>query len=274
MTTIVHNEFIYLKNQNEKLKLKTFKIKELKEILRIHKKKFVKEKIKKCYYFKKQEIIDLLNDMFAVLRIQKFLRKKWADNGNNEPICPLSLEPVKYPLFAFKPKGTRKFIYYNLEILSTFLLNSGDFKDPSTRETYSEEILKSIDNELQKNNIVIKNNLKSIYKASINKKYYKKKKEIEDSILVIDRCLDEIISSLRYWVENKKTNIEINILYIAFKSYFKRLCSFSTENAQSLIKRTISSINNSTKDEDVVSSNYRDNIIQFLYQLQYDELGL
>jgi hypothetical protein len=252
--------------------LRSRTIKELKEIIKVNKKYFSKESLKGFSKLKKNELINLLQTLYSVRKIQKILRQHWT---YEKPICPLSLEPVIYPLFAFKPKGSRKFIYYNLEVLSSYLLTSGDFKDPSTRESYSESSLKSIDKELLRNGIKINGSLKSIYQASKNKKYYKNKKEMEDNILVLDRCLDEIISSLRYWIENKKTNIEINILYMAFRSYFKRLCVYSSEQASSLIKRTIISINNCIKNEnDHIASNYRDNVILFLCQIQYDELGI
>ena len=65
------------------------------------------------------------------------------------------MEEVRYPCFAFRPKGFMidkckrngtSFIYYNLEPLVDYLISSGDFRDPKTREPYSETTLKSIDN--------------------------------------------------------------------------------------------------------------------------------
>lgn len=231
----------------------------------------INEESKQISKLNKNEIIKVLRSHFSVKKIQKFLRLKWSI----ESICPVSLETVNYPLFAFKPKGNRHFIYYNLEIFSNYLISTGDFRDPKTREVYNEDTLKSIDKELVKNKINVP--LKGVFRASKNEKYYKNKKDMADNILVLDRCLDELISTLRSWVENRNNaniNVNINILFMAFRSYFKRLCVYSKDEAVNLIKRTIVSVNKSVKANVPESSNNRDHIIQFLYQVQYDELEI
>lgn len=231
----------------------------------------INEESKQISKLNKSEIIKVLKSHHAVKRIQKFLRTKWSI----ESICPVSLENVSYPLFAFKPKGNSHFIYYNLEIFSNYLISTGDFRDPKTREVYNEDVLKSIDKELVKNKILVP--LKGVYKASKNEKHYKNKKDLADNILVLDRCLDELISTLRSWVENRNNtniNVNINILFMAFRSYFKRLCVYSKDEAVNLIKRTIVSVNKSVKPNIPESSNNRDHIIQFLYQVQFDELEI
>jgi hypothetical protein len=215
---------------------------------------------------KKSELEYKLKMYLSVRRIQKFLRSKWT----LEAICPVSLEPIKYPLFAFKPKGHHLFIYYNLEIYSEYLINTGDFRDPKTREIYSDDVLKKIDTELDKNKIVVP--LKGVYKASKNKRHYQHKKEHEDTLLLLDRCLDDVVSSLRSLIEKKKEHNQL--LFMAFRSYFKRLVSCSREESINFIKRTINSINNSVKSTDNDTNVIRDNIILFLYQTQFDELGL
>ncbi len=255
----------------------TLALKELKELIKLYK---IKDKNIKCIMpdkciskCKKEDLVKILNAFLCTRKIQQFLRKKWS----LENVCPVSLEPIKYPLFAFRPKGLRQFVYYNLEIFSNYLISTGDFRDPKTREVYSEEVLLNIDKEIVKNAIKLEGPLKGVYSASKNKKYYRNKKEMEDNLLVLDRCLDEIISSLRSWVENRRPSAPNtqNILFMAFQNYFKRLCSYSKTEAHNLITRTIVSINNSVKNQqDIVSSNNRDHVIQFLYQIQFDELDI
>jgi hypothetical protein len=222
--------------------------------------------------FTKQNTIRLLQFFFAAKRIQKFLRSRWSC----EYTCPLSLEPVVYPLFAFKPKGSTKFVYYNLEILSNYLVNTGNFRDPKTREEYSEAILMSIDREMAKNKLKISvTKLKSVFHASKNKKYYRKKKDFEDTLLIIDRCIDDAVSSLRSWIENDRNANSINISFMIFRSYFRRLCILSRDDALNCIKRTMCSINKSVKNEsDVRANENRDHVISFLYQIQFEELGI
>lgn len=231
-------------------------------------------KIKNYSKLNKKELISKINTHLSTLKIQKFLRSKWI----GDQVCVLSLEKVKYPLFAFKPKGYASLIYYNLDIFANYLITTGDFRDPKTREKYSEETLKKIDKELKKNNISVP--LKGIYRASCNKRHYKKQKEREENILLLDRCIDDIISAMRNMIENRsRRNNAIQTLntlfFMTFRSYFRRLVSVSPDHAKIIIERTIKIINDSVKDPNDKESSYiRDNIIQFLYQIQYDELNI
>jgi hypothetical protein len=225
---------------------------------------------------KKEQIIEKICKYVSCLKIQRMIRKKMA----LEQICPISMDVVIYPCFAFKPKGNNKFIYYNLGSLVNYLLTTGDFRDPKTREEYSDSVIMSIDKEVVKNNIPLQNPFKSVLKASKNKKYYIKKKDIEDTILVLERCLDDIIGSMRSVLEQQVRRNPMQTLnslfFMAFRTYFKRLVSVSIESASSLISRTIITINNTIKDNEDVNGDtnqIRDNIIQFLYQIQFDELG-
>ena len=105
---------------------------------------------------------------------------------------------LTYPCFPFRPKGQTLFIYYDLKSISEYLLNSGDFRDPKTREEYSIAHLTLLD-KLRKENKIMD---KSIVTLSKNKKFYRQKKDNEESILIIERCLDDIISSMRNLLEN------------------------------------------------------------------------
>jgi len=215
---------------------------------------------------------------FSVLKLQKWFRSKIS----LDKICPITMTEVIYPYFAFRPKGARIFIYYNLEDLGNYLTKTGDFRDPKTREKYSDDNLKKIDIELKKNIIKLDGPFKTVFKASKNKKYYKNKKDTEDNILVLERILDDIIGSMRTIIEDRirRSNAIVtlhNICFMTFRSYFRRLVAQSKESATFLIKRTIISINESIKYDSKVDPDtnmIRDNIILFLYQVRFDELGL
>jgi hypothetical protein len=61
---------------------------------------------------------------------------------------------------------------------------------------------------------------------------------------------------------------------MVFRSYFRRLASISSEEAQNVIKRTLITINRSVKNQnDRRANDNRDNVIAFLYQTLYDEVG-
>lgn len=259
---------------------------------------------------KKKSLITQINRYFSVVKIQTFFRLK---NGSGE-LCPISMDKVSYPCFPFKPKGYSLFIYYNLEPLVSYLLTTGDFRDPKTREKYSKETLKKMDN------LRIANKIKgkSVIRASKNKRFYKKKKDIEENITIIERCLDDIIGSMRSLLENRDRRRRhavptLNTLFfMSFRVYFRRLVTQSTEHAENLIQRTIKLINETVNRplkvgsfeniSEVIVTNrncddvsgiddlteeqidekkhfdeetrmLRDTIVQFLYQVRFDELS-
>jgi len=224
----------------------------------------------------KKDIVMKITMYYSSKIIQKFFRRKYAI----EKICPITQEVARYPYFAFKPKGQTLFIYYNLKDLSEYLINSGNFKDPKTREIYSDDVLKKIDIELSKHKIVlpVPPIVRTVFKASKQKTHYKNKKELENHILVYERCLDDTIDIARSILEGK--DIRGNNLFrffIEFRKYFKSLASKSNNSALALLDRTILIMNNTVKKEENSFSDVslmRDNIISFLYQVKFEELNL
>jgi hypothetical protein len=287
------------------IKLDDISVKNLKKICK-------KLKISGYSKLKKNQLVVEINTYFSVIKIQKFFRLK---NGSGE-LCPISMDKISYPCFPFKPKGHSLFIYYNLEPLVSYLLTTGDFRDPKTREKYSPETLQKMDKLRESNKI----KGKSVFRAFKNKRYYKKKNDIEENITVIERCLDDIISSMRSLLENRDRRRRhavptLNTLFfMSFRVYFRRLVAQSRDHAENLIQRTIKLVNEtvnrprrlgsfenisdavSTEEvpndisdavstEEVPNDNLeeehvfdeetsmlRDTIIQFLFQVRFDEL--
>ena len=264
-----------MKDQKNALEYQT--VPDLKKICKIFKIKTASKKI---------DIINNILKHFAIKRLQNWFRHLKA---LDDRLCPISMTLAIYPYFVFKPKGSTLFIYYNLVDLASYLITTGDFRDPKTREKYSEETLKKIDIELNRSKINLKSPtspFKSVYKASQATKYYKNKKETEDNILVLERILDDTIDKMRILIEDRvrRSNAIITLntlLFMIFRSYFRRLVAQSKETAELLIARTIITINKSLKDNDptvdpltyIDTNMIRDNIITFLYQVKFDEFG-
>lgn len=255
--------------------------------------------IKNVSKMQKREIIVKINEYFSVIKIQRFIRKIWIEDN----ICPISMNKITYPCFPYKIKGGN-FIYYNLEPLISYLVSTGDFRDPKTRGIYSCEDIENIENIRTYCKIKGKN----VIHASNNKKYYTIKKDRDDSILSMERMLDEIISYIRDIIENNKNltfrqlNEELSNYYRPFSIYFKYLVSLSRDSAKSIIDRTIDIINETTEtkkfkikrinekskinntqevevevevdDEEKFEEKLKikNNIIHFLLQLEEDEL--
>lgn len=215
---------------------------------------------------KKNEIVDKLVRNYSAIRIQRFLRGVW-----NDEVCPISLEPVCYPCFSFKPKGfigKVSFIYYNLEPLINYLLSSGDFRDPKTREPYSEKVLKQIDQLAKTNNL----KYKSVYKASNNGTIYRRNREREEDIIVIERCIDEIVHSMRIIMETETMNDSTITLssfhFPTFHRYFRNLLYKSEEASRRLLVSTINVITGPDQRPSPDPNNLKDFILQFLYTLE------
>ncbi len=234
-----------------------------------------KKRIPNISKYNKADLINELKKYYATIKIQRFFRSK----NKIEQICPICFETTKNtPYFAFKPSGQSNFIYYNLNCLSDYLISSGDFRDPKTRELYSDNTLQNIDKEVKKHKIKLKYNFKSIYKASKNKKFYKNIKDTEESILIIERCLDDIIVSMKSIIENKesrrgsyKYTLQC-ILFTTFDSYYSKLIFYSPNSSMLLLDRTIVSIINSNiSDDDSEGMNVKDIVLNFLYQLKFGD---
>jgi hypothetical protein len=235
-----------------------------------------KNKIKNLSKLSTEDLFNLLRKYYAVLKIQKAFRKYL---GGNDLVCPITMETIKYPYFPYKPKGQVIYLYYTLENLVEYLLNTGDFRDPKTREQYSEETLAKID-KLKK---IHKIKGKSVLRSSKNEKFYKHKKDKEDSIMVIERCIDDIVATMRNLLEDERRRRHAEqmlntLLFMSFRVYFKRLVFYSREMAEQLIERTINIINETVDRHSIEGippediNKLRDTIIQFLYQIHFDEL--
>jgi hypothetical protein len=213
---------------------------------------------------RKDELVYKINTMLAILKLQRHFRNKWI----NGP-CPISMEPIGYPCFSYKPKGSTTFIYYNLDTLVDYLLQTGDFRDPKTREPYSDETLKAIDKYKNKAGLISK----SVYKASCNRNIYRRKKEHEDDIMVLERYLDEIVSSIRGIMETENICEDRTILlnsyhFPTFLRYYKKLLQLSKETANYKINNTIQIISGSKEQPPIDPYNLQDFILQFFYTIE------
>ena len=129
---------------------------------------------------KKAELIELLIRHQTALFLQRNFRKRKKKND----ICPFTLDAVEWPFWS--KKTNNGFFYYNLLELSEFLVASGDFRDPLTRQTYTPKELDSIESMTKFYKIKLKKSLKF---ARSNKKYYR---NIKDKTEQIDILMERI----------------------------------------------------------------------------------
>lgn len=215
---------------------------------------------------KKEILVKRINEYLSILRIQKFIRNKLG--GGKDCLCPISMESIKYPCFPFKPKGSTHFIYYNLESLIDYLLQTGDFRDPKTREPYLDSVLHNIDE--YKKKVGLKG--KSVLLASQNRSIYKKKKDHEDDIMVLERCIDEVVSSITTIMEATMDDNPLVILnsyhFPTYLRYYKRLFTICKFSAKNKIQNTIMIIIDRAERNLCKIRGIEDFILQFMYSIE------
>ena len=229
-------------------------------------------RIKKYSGLKKNEIVCMITKHLAILKLQKWIRKILSKNE----ACPISMEPIRYPYFVYKPVGTQKLIYYNLDAIKESLIKSGDFRDPISRDTYSDKDLKIMDTTDKYYHECIRRKpgkITSVYKASKNTKFYTRMKEKECELLTLERIMDGICGDIKEIIdENANNNIFVlNTVYLRdYRIQLRRLLFRSSTHAEYVINKNIDNINAIRNKEFKKIKQQRtcDYVTHFLYQLR------
>jgi hypothetical protein len=162
-----------------------------------------------------------------------------------------------------------------LEPLTNYLLSSGNFSDPKTREPYSDHTLKAIDkcNECNECNINKTSKVnKSVYKASKNKNRYKLKKDKDEDLEVLEHCIDEVVSSIREILELRSThNHELilhNFQFPTYHRYLRSVLNKSRDCAKTILTKTIHTLCGPEERPTPDPNNVKDFILQFMWSLE------
>lgn len=223
--------------------LDSLKLYELKKLAKLNNFKSYSNKTK-------QDLIDTVVKHYAILTIQRHVRKKLALNT----VCPISLESLKYPFWIKKSiTKTHKvgYIYYNLESFIDYLVSSGDFRDPMSRELLSEKDISRLDILAKTNKIKL---YKSLKDTKDNKLHYRKIKDREEQIDILIERIRHIFWSIRDKIENVYNGYEnvgeltyyINNVYFPETKHYVEIlskkcpegikyCIISFENAKNII---------------------------------------
>jgi len=209
----------------------TITITSLKKICKIH-------RIKKYSGLKKCDLLLLINKYLSTLKIQQWIRKILS----GRELCSISGDVIRYPCFAFKTEAG-VLIYYNLDPLKQYLIKIGDFRDPLSRNNYNEQHLLVMDNidkywRLTRSTVgPSSGKFVSVYKASLNKKFYDKMKEQDCEILTFERILDSICQDIKTLIDTRAHNI--SSFLIDYRIQFKRLIIRSKSHAEYVINKNI-----------------------------------
>ncbi len=193
---------------------------------------------------KKQTIVNLISEKINCLKIQRWYRSLKR--------CPISLDVISHPCFVFKPNNS-SLIHYNLYALKDYLIDSGDFRDPASRIEYTDNNLQEMDRIDKEYRSVkkIETPYRSVVKYSKDKKYYRKKEEMKNEVIIIERILDYcIIDIINYLIGNYDPDNDMystsNTLFVLhhvylvnYKNHFRRLMIKDRDHASYVIGKNI-----------------------------------
>ena len=98
--------------------------------------------VKNYSKLKKIELFEIINKLIAVKIIQKFYRNYFYKDATDH----ITLEPVTFPCFIYKTKSGKHYFYNHSSIIK-YIMKTAVYLDPMTREEYSDNDLKRLDNE-------------------------------------------------------------------------------------------------------------------------------
>jgi hypothetical protein len=177
--------------------------------------------IRNYYKLTKKNLLVTLNIHKNVSHIQREFRKKTMLDTD----CPISFEQLKYPFAVIKTNS--KFKYYDLKTLVSYLKETRDFRDPSTRADICDDKVREL-NTLMKYYYNQKNIDKLWTINMIN----------ETEFVTIVTCVNSIVTEIM-----ASNVITINFIYTIFIPrmihYFHNLIINNKSECRSLIQNCI-----------------------------------
>lgn len=218
-----------MKFENQRKKLATFTVKELKGQAKLL-------KLKNYSKLKKHEVIELILKQYSAPIIQKCWRKYKCKN-----ICAFTLDKVEYPCWC-KVLNQHKCLYFNLEPLVKYVVAVGkkEIKIPGTLYEFTDENINSLHKYYSKfKELQQKIGIKNI-KTQLNRtKHYNKIKvnegEVDIMFYDIKREIIALVDSL-----NNRENINLNIylddIWVLINQ-LNRINKFWCKNSFKMIKQ-------------------------------------
>ena len=142
---------------------------------------------------KKEWMLDILNCHRASRKIQHHWRKKFYA----EAVDSIDFDDVSHPCFIYKPVDGKRY-FYRFETIISYIIKTGDVRDPCTRITYTDEELTRLD-ELAK---CYGYKYRSTLKIKKNRNYIRRIQERQNIVSTLECRLSEITQNIEYILEN------------------------------------------------------------------------
>lgn len=162
-------------------------------------------------------------------------------------------------------------IYYNLEPLMDYLIETGNFKDPITRIAYTNKHLKQMD-DIYAYKKTDKTDKKSVVAYSKCTEHYIQKKRLENELYTLEGILDYINEEIMTTIRNASRTIVLYNLSIAydFQNRIIMLYNINEEKARYTIDKYIRNLLHYISKEtipDHTLASY-DSLLVYLYTMR------
>lgn len=219
----------------------------------------------------KNEYILYLTKNENIIKIQRWIRKIFTKGEK----CPVSLEQIKYPCYAFKTHKT--LIYYDLHTIKNYLIDTGNFIDPLSRTAFTEKQLDDIDKIDKHFRLFNKcdTNYLSVVSYYKKDKYYEKKKKNQDDILLKERILDLLCQDIIKLLASQTNvyNIYNSLETIYLDSYKKNIICLRRKDKNHAIYMIDKNINNLLCVIEEISDSKKvlyECIINFMFNIKHE----
>eukprot|EP00753_Platysulcus_tardus_P016297 PLAT5588.1.p1 GENE.PLAT5588.1~~PLAT5588.1.p1 ORF type:complete len:381 (-),score=84.64 PLAT5588.1:267-1313(-) len=138
-----------------------------------------------------------------------------AGSSVHEPeLDPIMLTPLTGAVFAV-PRTNGTLQRYDMGNLIDYLLVSGDFRDPLTRERLSEETLRSLDDSAREAGL----DKRSVLSASRARDYYAEERCRRDAIVGLERCCGDLVADMLRCIEGQVEDAELLCVVELFPNF-------------------------------------------------------
>lgn len=151
--------------------------------------------IKRYSALNKGKLIDILQTHFCALYCARlYLRRINKTKVYINTTDPITQCDVKHPYFELEITNG-KYVKYNMSSFYSYMIKTGNFKDPFTDIQFTDSQLNILDKQLKKNGFM-KQSLYDIKNNPNKINYYKRLEERENCLLGMDRQIGDLLTEM------------------------------------------------------------------------------
>lgn len=202
----------------------------------------------------KKGLIDNIVNTKSCIIIQRRFRNYISKNSE----CPICLDKVSNPHCYTRTK-IGHFLYYDLECFTNYLITSGDYRDPITKQEITDEDILKLEKLIKVNKIKLP---RSLRRTKQNKLFFRKQKEKEEQIEILCERIRHVIWTIYDKLDNVfnciddicEFNIQLEGVFYPEISHYLYILSRKDDNEAVKISHVTSKqlINNIKEHDNII----------------------